>query len=618
MADWLRENYYTAEGKAFEEFQVPWVTAPGGPCDAVDDPAVRWIWLQWASRMFKTQFGQGVQMKYAHLDPCPMMFATVDETLCKQIFGRLWGMLEHCPPLRNQCPPERLQSKHEIELRNCAIPGAWAQGKSRLADKAARVIHGNEISKWVHQATSTEGDPLPRFQKRTDEFADAKGILESTPAARGSCRVEHGRLQSSNHRYKVPCPHCAWFQALKLGDGKEPPGIFWTKNEAGKSDPDLAKRTAYYVCGHCRRDIRDIHRPEMMNLGVWVPEGCTVDHDRAIRARELPPDDKSWLIGYPVRSGQDYGSQLSSLYALFNSWGAIARKFLIAKLKIGELRQFINEDLAETFDVIQRKQTWEQLGQRLICDVPRWIVPNWGSLLTVGIDRQEDHYVWNVDAWGPGRSSHTVAYGDADDLGWIFHNVLQKSYEHQDGGLPLMSSFALIDSGHRPEGVYEFCRDVGQQHGIHVWPCKGSSTALDSEYRQSTLGKDTSMPGMVLFRIDTFRTQSWIDKQLHILRSPDQGSHTLHAGSMAEHQDYLEQLLNDAAVTDLDEKGYERESWRRPNTGIPNDFRDTRRYGYVSMLVATRGAEIRPRAQGQSEERRPAVVSAGRTRESRW
>ena len=191
-ADWLRSSFYDISGRAFDETLVPWVTAPQGPCWAYDSIQFRTIWLQWAARMFKTNFGLAMLMRGMDLRPEETMFATPDETNCKGVFGRFWKMLENCPRLRDQVPIQQRQSKTRIQLRRSVCHGAWPRGKSRLADKSIRVGHGNEIDKWVQESTSTEGDPLERFRKRGAEFPDRKFVLESTPSVRGKSNVEAG------------------------------------------------------------------------------------------------------------------------------------------------------------------------------------------------------------------------------------------------------------------------------------------------------------------------------------------------------------------------------------------------------------------------------------------
>jgi phage terminase large subunit GpA-like protein len=364
--------------------------------------------------MFKTNFGLGMLMRSMDTRPEETMFATPDETNCKSVFGRFWLMLEYCPRLRSQVPIRQRQSKTRIALRRAVCHGAWPRGKSRLADKSIRIGHGNEIDKWVQEKTSSEGDPLERFRKRGAEHPDRKFVFESTPSVRNKSNVEFGRLQSTNHRYHVPCPHCCKFQTIEFGNGQTPGGIFFDKLPTGATDRDLARRTAHYVCRHCEGRIDDLHRAWMMPRGVWVPAGCEVDHERAMDARSLPPDDMSWLIGTPTNWGSEWGSQLSVFYALFHGWGQIVSDFLGKCKSPAKLRQWINEDAGETWEARKSKSTPERIGERLRTPVPRGVVPVWGRFLTVTIDQQaaEGGYrLYVVLAHGDDFRSHVVDYG---------------------------------------------------------------------------------------------------------------------------------------------------------------------------------------------------------------
>lgn len=585
-ADWLRQYFYTQDGRAFSEQSVPWVTAPHGPCWAYDSIQFREIWLQWAARMFKTNFGLGMLMRRMDQRPSETMFATPDETNCKAVFTRFWKMIGNCPRLRDQMPIEIRQSKHAIGLQKSICHGAWPRGKSRLADKSIPVGHGNEIDKWTQEATSLEGEPLRRFLKRGAEYPDRKFVLESTPSTKGKSRVELGRLSSTNHRYYVPCPHCGKFQTIEFGDGETPGGIFWERLPNGHSDRDLAKRTAHYVCAHCEGRIDDIHRPEMMQMGVWVPAGCEVDHDRAILARDLPPDDMSWLRGTPAIWGTEYGSQISVFYALFHGWGDIAYDFLGRKNNPAELRQWTNEDKGETWEIISRKQTWEQLGERLIVDVPAGVAPADHKLVTIGVDKQEDFYVYNVDSWGPGQSSHTLAYGLAHNADELF--ALARRSWPCENGTSLKLSAMLIDSGFRPAEVHAFVKRC-KQHGLPVRACRGSSNRLNGFYEQKSTGKRSNNPGELIVWVDTNSTQDWLESRLHVLDPSQPGGMSVFTGALIEHQDWLMQMMNDGLTQSLDKANNVVEAWERIDLLCPNDYRDCKRYSFVAMLLANRG-----------------------------
>jgi phage terminase large subunit GpA-like protein len=604
MLHWNCKNVQTHEGRAYAHDAYPHIGAPGGPCDAFDLWQYLTIWLQWASRLGKTFFGECATLKTADSDPCPMMFASADAKLAKEVVGRTYGMIERCPRLREQLPKRRRQDL--VKLWFCRIFVAWSRSASTLADKAVRVGHANEIDKWEHPSTSREADPLKLFDDRFKEFPAHKKIKEGTPQLKHSSRVERGRLASTNCQYNVPCPHCDRYQTLRMGDGKSRGGIVWEKNEAGKSDKELARKTARYLCLHCGEAIRDEHRGPMMRAGVWCPEGCQVNDAEAKKvAAEWPTrqdfwggwQSSPWVTESPLRDGRDAGYQLSSLYALSLGWGDIAAEFVDSKANQQNLRNFINQWLAETWEIVSRKETWEQVGQRIInAEYRRGVVPKWASLLTIGVDYQHGKgiYPWVVDAWGPGRRNATIAYGEADSLDELEQGVIRTAWTHADGGPSLKIHTGLIDSGNRPLGIYEFCERFNRS-GIQLFPCKGSNRALASDYDRVVLGQNTAKPGTVLYHVDTVRSQIWMERTIHDIPRDGDGGFSLHAGNLFEHQDFLQQLLNDAPVEKLDAHNNASESWDRIDTNVPNDLRDCKRYAYAAMLIASRNGRIYPR-----------------------
>jgi phage terminase large subunit GpA-like protein len=615
LLDWSRANVQTDAGRPYDHNAYPHIGAPGGPMDAFDCPQYLTIWLQWASRLGKSFFGQCAVMKSAACDPCPMMFASSDQKLGVEVTARTYRMLERCPPLRDQLRPPNRRKQDCVELAACRIYVSWARSVSTLADKAVRVGHANEIDKWEHQSTSTEADPLKLFTDRFKEFPSHKKIIESTPALRHSSRVERGRLASTNCEYWVPCPHCSRYQTLSMGDGEKPGGIVWKKNEAGKSDKDMARATARYICRHCEAEILDQHRGPMMRAGVWIPEGCGCDDEKArdaVRDQVGRPNSFAgfqacgWGTQTPLRDGRDAGYRLSSLYALSLTWGDIAAEFVDSKRNAQNLRNFINQWLAETWEVRESQMTWQQLGQRLIIDLKRYIVPLDCQLLTCGCDIQSDHIVYVVDAWGEGRRSHTVDYGTCETLDELYSRVISRSWQTEDGR-QILVALTLMDSGYHPKDVYQFCRECARKNH-KVWPCKGSSTSLNAPYRESRLGEDTLQPGAPIIHVDTLTTQDWISHQLTLSHKENDSAATLFHGSLAEHEDFLNQLTNEACVQKLTPQNITKEVWERIDENTPNDTRDCRRYAFAAMLRLTKGAEIRrpvAAARKRDNERQP-------------
>jgi len=608
-ADWVRTSFYDHRGNAFDESQVPWVTAPQGPCWAYDSIQFRTIWLQWAARMFKTNFGLAMLMRGMDLRPEETMFATPDETNCKGVFGRFWRMLENCPRLRSQVPIQQRQSKTRIQLRRSVCHGAWPRGKSRLADKSIRVGHGNEIDKWVQESTSTEGDPLERFRKRGAEFPDRKFVLESTPSVRGKSNVEAGLNASTNHRYQVPCPHCCKFQQIEFGDGQRPGGIFFDRLPSGQSDADLARKTAHYVCRYCEGRIEDVHRPQMMMSGVWVPAGCEVDHERAMEARDLAPDDMSWLRGEPHRWGSDYGCQLSVFYALFHGWGQIAADFVQKHKNPTKLRQWVNEDKGETWEARRTKTTPERVGERLRTEIPRGTVPDWGRLVTVTIDQQAAEggfRLYVVLAHGNDWRCHVVDYGLTQTLDDVWQRIISRTYSHADGGNETPVHAVAADSGWSTKATYDFCN-------LHpgMVPCKGANNDLGGKPYRLNQVESGDHAGQLLLTVATDYWETDLQARLDDRETGGAESLSLCAGADRD-MEFLEQLCNGVVSDRVDNRGNAKLLWVKKDEGIPNDFRDAVRYGLALALCY---AEEHSGFPGRSEiKTRRAVLNAGERR----
>lgn len=605
--DWALQHCFTHEGKPYNDFSFPHLGAPGGPFDAFDCPTIFDIFLQWGVRLGKTFGGQVCTLKQSDVTPWPGMFASVDEKLAIEVVERTYGMLERCKPLVSRLKPPHRRRDDKIDLRYNRIYVAWSRATGTLADKACRVGHANEIDKWIHPQTSAEADPLDLFDVRFNEFVSYKRWKEGSPALKGTSRVERGRLASCNAAFNVECPHCGRYQPLRFGDGKQTRGcIVWDKNAAGRSTVELALATARYICLHCGREIGDQFRGRMMRSGVWVPEGCTVDDDKARAAAAVWRQPgrplwqgwatSDWIVGAPLQDGAVYGSQLASLAALSLTWGKIAAEFIGGG--VTKLRNFKNSWLAETWDPKPQEKTWEQVGRRTIDNsVPPGVVPIWASLLAGGFDRQGqdgvDTFPWTIDAWGPEQRCHTIAYGICKTFDEITE-LLLRFWPHADGGPPLRVACSLFDSGYRPTGIHEYCLQA-QLLGIMIWASKGSSRSLEGAlYKDSTLGQHTSNPGMVQYQLDTISTQYWIENQLSKKTKADIDGYSIFAGDLPEHQDFLEQLLNDGPVYKEDQHDNSRESWKKINKEKPNDWRDCRRNAYGAMHIHT-GGIILPR-----------------------
>lgn len=604
--DFAREFVVTDQGRPYDSMSYPQIGAVGGPGDAFDDHRVRMITLQWGVRLGKTFFGSCCLLNTAAQDPAPMMLASSRERLSIDVTARLYEMLRRGPLSQLLTQPESMQKRDLVDLTAARIFVAWARSPSSLADKNIRVGHANEVDKWDAASTSSEGDPLDLFFDRANDFlSNRKLIIEGTPSVKHRSRVERLRLNGTNCTMWVPCRACLRYQRLELGTETSIHGIKWERGPDGRADPETAAATAVYCCRHCEAQLPSGDRPWMLRRGVWIPEGCGCDDAAALAAAVGEPRPEwrgwshaSWTTGQPQRDGEEASYQLSTLYAMsIPSWGEFARRFLRVKSRPQSLRAFVNQWLAESWEATERKTTWEALGDRAIVDLPSGVCPDGTMLLTAGIDKQLTHYVWVVDAWSSGESSHTLAYGTCKTLDELDAAVFHRSFPCQHDDSQLRVRLALMDSGFRANQVYAYCRDPRRRG--RVLAAKGSSQRLDTWVQRRKLGARTSSPGQKLVLVDVAATQDWLEEAI---ATDGPGGWTLYRGSLAEHQDFLEQLLNDAAVGDVGPDGNYRERWERVDTLVPNDFRDCRRLSFGALKLLTRGARLRGKTVPQSTQ----------------
>lgn len=599
--EWAAKYVVTDTGKPYDALFYPQITAPGGPGDAWDDHRIRVIVLQWGVRLGKTFFGSCCLLNAAHQTPAPMMLASSREKLSVDVTSRLYEMIRRGPLSELLVQPEHLQKRDLIEFEAARCYVAWSRSPSSLADKNCKVGHANEVDKWEQVGTSTEGDPLDLFLDRFNDFLPSrKVVIEGTPSVKHRSRVERWRLLGSNCRFWVPCRRCQRYQILILGDEKTPHGVKWEAGPDGRSDLDHAAATAHYVCEHCHGRLESEDRPWMLRRGVWVPEGCTVDDAAALElslATERPAwrswGEAGWIRGTPLRSGEVASYQLPSWYAqAIPGWGDFVRRFLTVKARPQSLRAFVNQWKAETWEASERKETWEKLGQRLIDhDLPEHVAPFRSVVLTAGIDKQVSHYVYIIVAWDHTERPHVVTYGTCQSLEQLDAAVFDRTVHLQTGGR-MQVRLALIDSGYRTSEVYRYTR--GPRRRKRIYAAKGSNSPLGTFVQRRTLGENTASPGQKIALVDTNSTQDWIEG---ILSGSESGETTagLFTGSLAQHQDFLEQLLNDGAVGGIARDGNYRERWERLDPNVPNDYRDAWRYAFAALKLLNRGAAMSPR-----------------------
>jgi phage terminase large subunit GpA-like protein len=534
--------------------------------DAFDDPKVRQIVLQWASRLGKTTTCLSLMAKVAGTNPRNMMFAGPTKDAAGRVIGsRLYPILGSAEGVRQQLPPEARRSKLHVKLESCQIFVGWSGSETSLADVGAFFGHASEIDKWDDSA-SKEGDSLKLFVNRFKGFPDHKIIFESTPTIAGRSRIEKKMTESNQHRRYVPCPHCGEFQVLIQGVEGVPGGFDWDRDSSGKSDPDVALQTAHYVCKFCQKKIENHHRTVILRAGVWVPNGCTITPDGAIHGKALK--DGSDVVGF---------GPLASWYALTETWGNFARLWIQAQKRPRDLQDVVNSYKGETWAIRKSKSTPEKVGIKLRTDIPRRLLPGWTRLVTVTIDQQRSdggYRLWVCLAHGINRAAHVVDYGLCQHLEEVWDRHIRSPYQHEDGGNPMMPHAAAADSGWDTKKTYDFCN---AHNGM--LPLKGSSGDISGGLPYKVAEVESGQyKGQSLFTVNTDFWETDLQARLDERDPGEDESLSLCAGADGDFE-FLEQLCNGTLTDRVDGRNQAKLLWVKKDESLPNDYRDAVRYG---------------------------------------
>jgi len=602
---WAKENITNEHGRDYDHSSYPHIGAPGGPMDSADDDHCRTIAMQWATRLGKSFFGQCESLYTADVEPAPMLMVSSVEKLAVGVMRRTYKMIRKNERIRRKLARhERLQQQALIEFWDCDLAAGWSGSVSTLSDRDVKVGHANEIDKWEYPTTAVEADPLKLFDDRhKNHWSTRKVIYESTPTVQGHSRIERLLLSGTNCRYYVPCPHCKQYQPLEFGNGTGEKGcVVWDKTDDKLAKADLARRTAVYVCGFCGERIGNERRPWMMQHGVWVPNGATVDHEAALAITDAdePPDwdgweNAGWIATGAPNSNEAASYQLGSLYALTLTWGDYAAEFVSCHGKPELLRNWVNQWEGRTWQVRKVNHEWEDVAKRLAGKHKAGVMPDECGFLTLGIDVQADVYVWCLMGWGLDDRGYLVDYGK--ELTWeTMRGVLDKLWPGETLA-PRYIAAAGIDSGNNTDAIYKHCREyqpVGKPKHL-LKPTKGFDSqekpvipsGLESSENKERQ-KELAASGMRLWRFHKPYFQEWLQVRLDAFSAGQPDSICIPATSINDRV-LIEDLMNNAFAPN--ERG--RMTWAKIKEGEPDDYRDALVISRVMRHILVSGNERR-------------------------
>ena len=483
--------------------------------------------------------------------PGPAMFVQPTIEMAKRLSKqRLESLIHETPRLAEKIAPARSRDSGNT-LFSKEYPGGillltGANSATGLRSAPCRWVLLDEVDAFPHDVDG-EGDPCALAERRASTFSRRKIILTSTPTVKDMSRIEAEYLASDQRRYFLPCPHCGHMQYLQ-----------WKNLQWRDGDP----RTAAYVCESCGTHIREHYKSEMLRKGEW-------------RATATGEDKRT------------AGFHLSSLYSPlgWKSWEEIVGEFLRAKNDAPLLKTFVNTVLGETWE--------EEVGARLGADGLREraefyesnTVPEGASLVTAGVDVQDNRVAVGLYAWGEGEECwlmwHGEIYGDpAGKKLWSqVDDIINRTYPRADGESVKVSAVGIDSGGHYTSEVYAYCRER-RKRGVFALkgqsqrnkPPIGKPSKVDINYKGQVLKNSAE-----LFPVGVDTIKSTLFGRL---KHNETGPGYIHFHNEAG-QEYFKQLTAERQVVRY-VKGFAIREWKK-KPGDRNEALDVLVYSYAAL-----------------------------------
>lgn len=558
VSEWAeRERVLSSESSsAVGQYRCSRAPYQRGMMDAVNEPGVEEIVYFTAAQVGKSLCMENIFAYFATEDPCPVLWIWPSEKVAKEWSSdTLAPMIRDTPALASVV--QEGVRRRGISTLQKRFPGGWlaitgANSPANLRRRRARIILADELDGYDVSA-GTEGDPVSLAAERSQTFWNKLIVKASTCTVKGESAIEAAYHDTDMRKYWVPCPHCtqqagevAGFQVLQWRDrmilDKEPP-------HAG----------TVYACEHCGAALAEFDKPWMLEHGEWRAEQPEIAHK----------------IGF----------WLSSLYSPFITWAELTSKFLKATKHRENpelLKTFINLSLAETWEEREDRLDRNELRKRCE-DYPRTLagaplLPDGVTVLTAGVDVQQDRLEMEVVGWGARSESWSIVWkrfeGDTEkpEVWAELDAYIDRQRFLHVRGLELEIARTLVDSGFHADQVYKFTKP---RAALGIYASKGSGDWGHPPVKKATFSNRARVK---LWPVGVSQIKRTTYARLAI-ETPGPGY--CHFSNEANDADYFEQLTSEKLKKEY-AHGFPRLYWYLP-PGHRNEALDCRVLAYAAL-----------------------------------
>ncbi len=552
------------------------------PMDAMGHRGVSKVTLMCCSQAGKSECVRNALGYWADLDPGPTIWVMPTEGGVKEAIDvRLKPMLQNSIPWVISGARHSL-SHRMLRLNTMTIYPGWSGSPSSLATRPIRYAIYDETDKGAAHV-GDEGGTVELIGARLRTFKGRrKMVLLSTPTTRHGIIARHYYGTEDQRDFRLHCPHCEGLMPLSMALVRWPKGA--------KASQIERERLAWIECPLCHKSVTEEQRLAAIPRGRYVST--------------LGLDEGSYSSEVAYRFG-----------ALVNPWADIhtlAAKWLKCQGNIEALTEFVNQELGEAFEEVNKHEKIEVLtGPN-----KRYEVPRWASALVAGADSQQASFYFVVAAVGRGNRLHILNYGEVFSEAELVSHTLDSVFELE--GRPdvqLAPALLAIDSGgstmhetgySHTQAVYDFCsRDPSLRIPIKGRAKWGPETKI-IEQRPIDPSKSKTHVPVVLRLLHTQLLKDLLDS----VRK--QGLFSVYAPTIPdEHRAFNAHMQSEHKVI-VREKGIVREMWKPVSSHTPNHFFDAVIYSLAGgMMAAANTLPELGELYGPQHEKQPRSNSTG-------
>lgn len=531
---WLSPVEAARPGKYRFEI-TPHLIWPGGPLEALDDPAVHEIvcrksaQVAWTSGVLGNALG-----KWIDIDPSPILVLFPKAESVKQYVGeKLEPMIEATPRLRKKVDlrSRRLQQRQDFKK----FPGGFLK---MVGSNSPASVKSTPVPRVAVEEPDDcnlnlrgQGDSIKLAKERLKTFRRSKIIIGGTPTLKGLSAIDAEMELSDQRVGMVPCHECGQEHALSFDHLHCPEDPEYHHEVYGNRRPEQA----YYACPHCGCTWDDNQKNANLKHGRWVAT-----------------EEFRGIAGYNLNElyATFYGSRLQVLMEK-----QLQAQHAAERGNIGPMIAFVNSSKGESYEYQSDAPKTDELEKRAEA-YAELTAPKGVLLVTAGVDVQGDRLAVVITGWGRGEESWRLYWGelpgnpiDPNDGVWRALDQLLATPIPSDHGCQLAVSAASIDSsdGNTSDAVYTYVRD---RQRYNILAIKGASVdSRDREiYSKPPQSQDTNQSntkaaryGLRVHIVGTHKAKTLIDGRLRLLGS---GPGRMHWYSEIR-ADYYEQLTNE-------------------------------------------------------------------------